>query len=397
MLTAARLLRLPASSSTGPSQTPSSSTSLTTVSLRSTVADSMIRRRRGAASASPASGPKSSLQQKRARQRYRAAVVPTACRRGYLQRRTVGKRTLSHYAAAVAAFAAWAIATGVSLPSAALADRLLARYFNHLYFEGENPAAGHFTLFGWIHLKTEECGNRRGVFPQATKALKGWEKLSPARARDPMPFAVLCLFAEYFLMNNLVWHAVAAFLQFDLYARPSEVLQLHGEDIFPPPRRRNAVVKCHTVVLAPSTRAVVTKTGKSDCTILAGDVARPWINDMLVQILRLRSRGRVFSFDLADYEKQFRLAALALGCEALAVTPQCLRHGGPSHDVWTKVCSLPEVQKRGQWDSMQSVCRYEKHAAILRQLARLPVHHKPLLDTLEVSIPQLVISKLKSL
>ena len=68
------------------------------------------------------------------------------------------------------------------MPSGTLADRLLARYFNDLYFEGEN---------GWIHLKTE-CGNRRGVFPQATKALKGWEKLAPSRARDPMPFGVLC-------------------------------------------------------------------------------------------------------------------------------------------------------------------------------------------------------------
>ena len=103
-----------------------------------------------------------------------------------------------------------------------------------------------------------------------------------------MPFSVLCLFVDFFLLNNLVWHAVASVLQFDLYTRPSEILALQAEDIFPP--RRRSLVRCHSVVIAPSTRPGSTKTGKNDCTVLAGDGCRAWINHILVQVLRLKPR-----------------------------------------------------------------------------------------------------------
>ena len=55
-------------------------------------------------------------------------------------------------------------------------------------------------------------------------------------------------------------------------------------------------------------------------------------------------------------------------------TTHTLRHGGPSHDVWVGARDLHQVQKHGHWAAFASVSRYEKHARLLRQIAKTTRH-----------------------
>ena len=46
------------------------------------------------------------------------------------------------------------------------------------------------------------------------------------------------------------------------------------------------------------------------------------------------------------------------------VSPYLLRHAGPSWDALTGVRPMLEIQRRGQWKSVSSMARYEKHARV---------------------------------
>ena len=72
------------------------------------------------------------------------------------------------------------------------------------------------------------------------------------------------------------------------------------------------------------------------------------------------------------FEKEMREAAALTKLEPLSPTPHMLRHGGPSADVFLGARTLLQVQKRGRWNSMQSVKRYEKSAKLLRMVRLLP-------------------------
>ena len=78
-------------------------------------------------------------------------------------------------------------------------------------------------------------------------------------------------------------------------------------------------------------------------------------NDSGRYFRKKRSDGVLFPVTLAQYEKAVAQAAAALQLDKLQVVPHTFRHTGPSHDVWTSQMSLPEVQARGHWATMQSV------------------------------------------
>ena len=64
------------------------------------------------------------------------------------------------------------------------------------------------------------------LFPKAARALEGFFRLVPSKARDPLPWLVLVLFCDYWLSQVAPLLAAAALLQFDTYLRPGEILTL---------------------------------------------------------------------------------------------------------------------------------------------------------------------------
>jgi len=85
------------------------------------------------------------------------------------------------------------------------------------------------------------------------------------------------------------------------------------------------------------------------------------------------TRARLFpDLTLDEYEQCFRIAAKALGTQALQLTPHVLRHSGPSNDRYLNRLSQEAVVRRGAWLSISSVRRYEKHTKFLRTAHKLP-------------------------
>ena len=133
--------------------------------------------------------------------------------------------------------------------------------------------------------------------------------------------------------------------------------------------------------MCPSTESVTTKTGQQDDTLLLGtkNPTRRWLAALLAALLkRVAGRedsARLFTLDLAAFEKLTREAVKALGLAALRLSPHSWRHGGPSHDAYHGLRTLAEIQQRGRWRSQASVLRYEKHGRLLRQLRLMSASH----------------------
>ena len=268
-------------------------------------------------------------------------------------------------------------------------DALLARYINKLFFDGQGIAAARHLLHGYIYINTVTSGSKS--FPQAARALKGWEKASPGACRDPLPVGIVAVMCEDMIRAGDGWAAMAAALQVDIYARPSELLALNGTDLVKPePKAGETFAKHWAVIIAGSDTGRTTKTGDSDHTVLVGDKTRFWLKRLLRPLARLAGRGPLIPLTLPQYEAAFRRSASRLDLVALRPCPHMLRHAGPSHDAWTGVRDLHDIQKRGNWEAFASVKRYEKHGKLLRQIARAPDRIRDAMVDAEQHLPKLL-------
>lgn len=150
--------------------------------------------------------------------------------------------------------------------------------------------------------------------------------------KDPLPEIVISDVAMYFPRQGRINIAAAWIIQYDLYARLAETLQLCPDDIFRPSRGTHGRV---LVNFGNSDLGLSTKTNQQDD------------------------------------------ASVELGFRVLEPTPHSPRHSGPSNDLLLERMHLLDAQKRGRWVSARSVQRYEKHARVIRQLERLsPSQHR---------------------
>ena len=99
---------------------------------------------------------------------------------------------------------------------------------------------------------------------------------------------------------------------------------------------------------------------------------RAWVKSAAQALYHKRIVGPLFPrLSLAKYESHFRKAVKSLGLTALGLTPNVVRHSGPSADLLMRVRTLTAVKKRGRWVCDKSVARYGKEARLLQQAARL--------------------------
>ena len=288
-----------------------------------------------------------------------------------LRIKRVKKATLFTYDDRVQDFIAWAHRRKKSLVGATAVDRCMSVYFNDLFCDGEGINFASYTLFGWIALKMLPDKPERDLLPLARAALSAWRGLRPQRARVGVPPVVIHGFVSFCLKLGEVQAAVAALIQHDLYARPSEIVHLRGRDLVPPVRALNS----HWgVVLGNSDFDEQTKTGTMDDVVLADSSHRPWCNKLLRHISqgRLHLNHDVFSLTLARYEDLCRQFSKQYRLQAGVFTPHTIRHSGPSYDAIHHLRTLSEIQQRGRWSCPGSVARYKRPGRLLLQASRLP-------------------------
>lgn len=244
-------------------------------------------------------------------------------------------------------------------------------YFNILFEDDVAYNEASYTLFGWIALKTVPRQPERELLPLSRAALSAWRAARPGTTRVGVPPQVVFHFARFCIKECEMDAAVAALLQYDLYARPSEILEMNGLDLVRPVKSLSSV---WGVIIGNADRERRTKTGATDDIVLADSRHRPWCGDLLRHVARscLNQNVSVFSLSLSKYEDLFRRFSTMFKLTAGAFTPHTIRHSGPSFDAMHSFRTLAEIQQRGRWVSASSVQRYKKPGRLLLHASRLP-------------------------
>ena len=95
-----------------------------------------------------------------------------------------------------------------------------------------------------------------------------------------------------------------------------------------------------------------------------------WLNPCWSVLRQGLPDASVWNFTYPEYVAEFRRAATEAGLPKAG--PYQLRHSGASWDRLNKRRTQEEVQKRGQWKTMKSLVRYEKHGRITQNFLQLP-------------------------
>ena len=307
--------------------------------------------------------------------RYKSILASVKPER-VLRVKRVKPRTIILYSDHIDSFRHWAASCKLSIKSERACDVAMSRYFNMLFEDGLAMNVASYTLFGWICFKMCPDKPERDLLPLARSALTAWCGLRPGAARVGVPPEVVYHFLDFCMRYDHVQAAVAALLQYDLYARPSEILCLKGRDLVPPVPSLNS----HWgVMFGNSEFAEQTKTGAFDDVVLADTPHRPWANKLLQHVSKgtLHRDVPLFSLTLAQYETVFRVFSERYRLAAGIFTPHVLRHSGPSYDAIHGLRSLDQIQARGRWTCAVSVARYKKPGRLLMQASKLPKVFKP--------------------
>eukprot|EP00973_Karenia_brevis_P002864 388771-Karenia_brevis.AAC.1 len=126
--------------------------------------------------------------------------------------------------------------------------------------------------------------------------------------------------------------------------------------------------------------------GKFDDSVLLDDTRAGWLGKAMMLHVKTRrrellSRGLVvdqlsdqpmWDFGSKEILEDVRRIAARQQTLWMFESLYVLRHGGASRDALMKLRSLPEIQRRGRWSSLDSVKHYEKHARTQSHLHQIP-------------------------
>ena len=303
----------------------------------------------------------------------------------YLGTRSVSGVTLTSYIKAVNELVHWAVEGGLTLMPHQpwVVDQQLAHFLDYLFFEGEGAETGEYTLAAVLHQWPSLNAQGKKSLPKARQALKGWRKVTPTKARLPMPWTFVAAIAMRMLELQGPLMALLTVLAFHCYLRPGVASKVRWNQLVPPVAGGHCSMLLWTLNLHPQEGETPSKTGSWDETLGLGDVELwQWLSTALFAANRWRTRHgikdhmTIADFDLKAWSSCLCSIALDLGMTQFKVVLYQLRHGGASFDVAERQRTLPEVKKRGGWRSDASVARYAKPARINQQIHSLSVNQQ---------------------
>jgi len=315
--------------------------------------------------------------------KYGSEKKVKAKEKSFLERRSVQVPVERDYRNRYLQFTTWSKRANMSTSTVADIDEALTLLMNENFFEGRQGTDGKKMLaaLGYcVPLLTR--GSPELV--RAREAAIGWKKLSPAFARLPTPWPVVCMLIYQLIKMRCEEAAQAVALTFVLYLRPSETLGLTAACLAPPAHLGRTTTDKWCITLHPSEAAVASKTGEFDCSLMVDNPDFPFM-PALLSMLKLRGQNRsaqlttrIFSITYRQWSAQYAEAARLLtlenfgssGYHLLPVLYQ-LRHGGASHELATGRREITALAKRGRWASIASLRRYEKGGRLTELVSRL--------------------------
>ena len=283
--------------------------------------------------------------------------------------------TVIKYAESADNFEQWCKHHRRSFKGDVRADRSMSVYFDALFEDGAEKTAASYTLFGFIALRMLPAVPEKQCLPLSRAALGAWRGSRAGSSRVGVVPQVIFHFADFCIKQKAVEACVAVLLQYDLYARPSEILKLKAGDLV---RAVDAFGTPYGVLFGNSDFDEVTKAGAQDDVVLADSCHRPWCNDILKYLYKCLADAdtQVFSLTLAQFEALFRDFSKVVGIKPGLFTPHVVRHSGPSYDIIHGHRTFEQIQSRGRWAAVQSVNRYRKPGRLLMEASKLPIQFR---------------------
>ena len=270
-----------------------------------------------------------------------------------LQQNSILPLTAQQYLGAFSELQHWAAARssdallGVAGPAAI--DSLLVLFFEDLHSNGAEPSTGSRTLAALLHLRPELGTDIKSAFPRAVRALRGWTKLMPAMARQPLPFTALLAMVTALVAQNQIAMGLCLLVGFSAYLRPRELTGLKVYQLLPPVKEVQAAQFTKwSIVLFPGDGIVKSKTGQWDESVELDHSWLLWAGPFLAALVRHRKpHERLWPFSHEQLLGGFRRAAVRTRVDLLPPASTVCGVAGPR----TTAC-----QMRGPvWTSSSAV------------------------------------------
>ena len=283
----------------------------------------------------------------------------------FLEQEAVTPRVGKLYKARVAELVAQSQDPRILDAAPAVLDAALVKFFTVLFFRGEQASTGLQVSSAVLHHRPGYGKGGSLKLPRCWRALRGWRRLCPPRSRQPEPLMVWAGIMHEMVSMNMARVALLIALSLSTYLRPSSLLMLTSADLYPPVLG----ISLYWSLLVHRQGSRPSKTGEYDLSVVLDSYWLLFLTPVL-ELLQKESPGvPVWGFGYPTVLSTLRQACINLGLKP--VTPYQARHSGASTDRASNARTLLDIQKRGGWKTMKSVCRYEKGARLAQRASKL--------------------------
>jgi integrase len=271
------------------------------------------------------------------------------------------------YHLAVEAFLSWCGDHGLLKNAArgvADLDALLNKYFVFLW---TTRRGGKGVASATLHGVRALFPAWRDLFPIATEAVRGFNRVQPGRQYPPITWPLCCALAVHLVSSGCTRVAVGLLAGFHCMLRSGELCRLRTDDLaFPSDPRVGGQLAAG--VLA-AFRLGRTKTGANQWA----EVTSPALAGLLRAVSRSTPPGaKLFGASPAIFRKLFRAACKALGLDS-KYTPHSLRHGGATA-LFMSGMSISDIMVRGRWGKDKTARHYIQTGPALLLARRVPAN-----------------------
>ena len=212
----------------------------------------------------------------------------------------VSPGTLVLYQKAIKSFEKWCREQSASNSSRENMDFNVCRYLDILAMQGTRINDCSYLVYGLQLLKSRLPSSQ--FLANSKSQLAGWRHGQPGNMRLGVAEEFVDAGCSYAVLNGMKESALAAQISMDTYFRPSETVNLQGQNLLPPAGGRYSG---WAALLASSGDGSQqrTKNGDTDAGVIVGDKSRAWLNDALSSAAKhLAGDEYLFDFDLWQYE-----------------------------------------------------------------------------------------------
>ncbi|CAK0895503.1 unnamed protein product, partial [Prorocentrum cordatum] len=279
---------------------------------------------------------------------------PLSSRLAPLEARSVAPAAAAQYRQRVQEFLSWHHSSDAILDHPAELDAALVFFMNREFESGHKSWRGEKLLAGVIFHRPQYGRHGADHLPRSLRALKGWCKASPSHSRRPMTIGMWAAICVEMARMGYLLAAALSLVMVECCLRPGEMPGLAPRSFLPP---APSGVTSWVLLLFPQEGNLRSKTGESDDSIPLDSRRFVWMDSVCRVLSRRRGSDRLLGWTYREYVSVFRRACARLGW---AVVPCQGRRAGASADRAEGLRTQEQVMKRGRWQALRSVRRYEK-------------------------------------